>query len=247
MVITYAGMIYVFEFVVLIAFDAYEYKPHVLPIPYYDNALGAVVSNMFVVPVAATLIAVFRLRPRGVLLFAFGIGGIEWLFIRLNVYETHWWRIWYTIPALIMFFSFAKLWLRKLRAGRSGYVFISLWMAAWSLVGTLIYALALSGVRTFHLGIFDNVYRDDLFAAAIYGVIKALILSGVVVRYRGLWPKFGGLAIIFVLNIALIRLNILKLHVALWQYWLIYMPCCLLVLWLVWLSHRSMMRLAKPS
>lgn len=247
MVITYAGMIYVFEFVILLAFDAYEYKPHILPIPYYDNALGAVVSNMFVVPVAAMLIAVFRLRLRGVLLFAFGIGGIEWLFLRLHVYEEHWWRIGYTIPSLVMFFCIAKLWLRKLNAGRSGYVFISLWMAAWSLVGTLIYALALTGVRTFHSGIFENVYRDDLFVAAIYGVTKAFILSRVVVRYRGLWPKAGGLAIILALNILLIRLDILKLHVALWQYWLIYVPCCLIVLWLVWLSHRSLRGLAKPS
>lgn len=246
MVIAYAGMIYVFEFVILLAFDAYEYKPHVLPIPYYDSVLGAVVSNMFVVPVAAMLIAVFRLRV-GVLLFALGIGGIEWLFLRLNVYEEHWWRIWYTIPSLAVFFGFAKLWLRKLREGRSGYVFVSMWMASWSLAGTLIYAMALTGVRTFHLGVFDNVYRDDLFASAIFGFLKALILSWVVVRYRGIGPKVGGLAIIFFSNMLLIRLDILKLHVALWLYMLMYVPCCCFVLWLVWLSHRSLRRLAETS
>lgn len=236
-------MIFVFEFFIFILWDSYEYKPGVLPIPYYDNTLGALVSNLFVVPVVATLIAALRLRTRWILLFAFGLGGIEWLFVHIRVYELHWWRVGYTVATLVFFFSLAKFWMRKLREGCPRYVFVSLWMAAWSLAGTFIYLLAVSGVRTFQPGVFDDVYRDDLFAGAIAGFFKALILAWVVYRYRGVWPKIGGLAVIAAANLLLIRLDILNIHVALWLYWLMYMCCCVLVCCLVWLSLRSMRRM----
>lgn len=247
MLITYSGMIYVFEFFVFILWDAYEYKPGVLQIPYYDNALGAIVSNFFVVPTIATLIATLRLRMRWILLFAFGLGGIEWLFIRLQVYEVHWWRIGYTVATLVFFFSLAKFWMRKLREDRARYAFVSLWMAAWSLAGTFIYVFALSGIRTYQAGVFDDAYRDDLFAGAIAGFFKALILAWVVYRYQGIGPKIGGLAVIAAANLTLIRLDILKIHVTLWLYWLMYMICCVSVCCLVWLSRRSLHRLGTDD
>lgn len=36
------------------------------------------------------------------------------------------------------------------------------------------------------IGVFDDVYHDDLFTGAIVGFFKALILAWVVDRYRGL-------------------------------------------------------------
>jgi hypothetical protein len=46
-------------------------------------------------------------------------------------------------------------------------------MTAWS----LIYLLAVIGIRTFQTGVFEDVYRDDIFTAAMYGFFKAFLLS----------------------------------------------------------------------
>ena len=164
---------------VYVLLDSNRYYPHFVGKAYYDSTFGAVVSNLLAVPVAATFVAIYRFPWSGRWGLALGFGGIEWLFLRLGVYELHWWKIPYTILALIFFYWIAPLWLDRLRQGRSGYAFVTLQMYAWSIVGTFTFAIAVSGVRLFRPGVFEDPYRDDIFVTAMlgFGIATALALA----------------------------------------------------------------------
>ncbi|WP_133257528.1 hypothetical protein [Paenibacillus montanisoli] len=242
LLLSFSGMIYVFEFFIFILHDCYRYSPHLVGISYYDNALGAVCSNLLAVPVAAAYIAVYRLNWRWIVCLALAFGGIEWSFLQLGVYEHYWWKTAYTILLLLVFFRFSRQWPIWLSGRYRAIEIITLLMFAWSVLGTLVYALALTGVRIFHIGYFEDPYHDDIFFSAIDAFFKAIALTVGVTVTRQPWGKAGSLLVIFLTHVVLMRLGILKIMIPLWQYWLIYAPCCIAVLWLVAASDRKLDR-----
>ncbi|TLS49048.1 hypothetical protein FE782_27630 [Paenibacillus antri] len=247
LVLAFSGMIYFLEFFTFVLYGSYRYFPHLVGKPYYDNTFGAVISNLIAVPVAAVYVAVYRLGARWWILLALGFGGIEWLFRWLEVYNLHWWKIPYTIAALIFFFWLSRLWLEKVRQGASPYVFLTLHMFAWSAIGTFAFVLAVAGVRAFHTGVFEDPYRDDIFMSAIYGFAKATLLAAVVYRTRSLGWCAVALLLIFAANAAMMRFDTLRVYLPLWQYWLIYVPSMVAVLWLMIVALRTMKRLRFSS
>ncbi|REE55363.1 hypothetical protein A8990_17215 [Paenibacillus taihuensis] len=240
LLLSYSGMIYVFEFFIFIWKDSYRYSPHLLSIPYYDNALGAVFSNLLSVPVVSLFVAVYRLSWRWIVCLSLAYGGVEWLFLHWGIYQHNWWRTWYTILSLMLFFMLTRQWKIWL-AGRSRlFKFVTLLMFAWSVVATLVYTLAVTGVRIFHIGYFQDPYHDDIFFSAIYAFFKAAVLSVTVTVTLRRWRRLSSLLIILAAHLILMQLGILRVLIPLWQYWLIYMPCCLFVLWLVAVSSRKL-------
>ncbi|MCR2805829.1 hypothetical protein [Paenibacillus soyae] len=242
LLLAFSGFIYLFEFFIFVWSDSYSYSPGLVKIPYYDSVLGAVVSNLLSVPIAATFIAVYRLNWRWMACLAFAYGGVEWTFLQLGVYEHHWWRTAYTIIAMLVFFLFARQWPIWL-SGRSRTIpFVTLVMLAWSVVGTLVFFMALAGMRMFHIGVFEDPYHDDIFFSSIYGVFKAIVFAAGVTATRRPWKRAATLLVIFAAHISLLQIGILKILVPQWQYWLLYGPCCCTVLWLVSASSRKLER-----
>lgn len=115
------GVGYMIEFVIYILLGCYTYLPKLIAADrYYDSNLGAAVSNLLALPTVATLIAVFRGRwamiGGAIVLFA----GIESLFLKLDIYEHHWWKTWYTSVGLPFYFASARLAYRWLHRPQSG-------------------------------------------------------------------------------------------------------------------------------
>lgn len=247
LLLSFSGMIYVFEFFIFVWHDSYRYFPHIIAISYYDNALGAVVSNLLTVPVAATYAAVYRLSWRWIVCLALAYGGIEWSFLRLGVYEHHWWKISFTIVALLFFYRIARQWPIWLSGRSRAIMFVTLVMFSWSVVGTLVYALALNGIRIFQIGYFADPYHDDIFFSAMYGFLKAVVLASFVTAARRPWSRAASLLVIFAAHLVLMRLGIIKILLPLWQYWLIYAPCCIAVLCLVAVVHNKLERFGTET
>ncbi|KRE99401.1 hypothetical protein ASG89_27975 [Paenibacillus sp. Soil766] len=240
LLLAYSGMIYLFEFFIFVCFNSYRYIPQVVSIPYYDNAVGAIISNLLSVPVAATYITVYRLSWIWIICLAFLFGGIELLFLRLGVYEQSWWRTIYTIVALLFFFLLARKWPSWLSRGKRVFKLVTLAMFAWSIVATLVFLFALSGIRIFHIGLFQDPYHDDIFVSAIYCFIIAIILTIGVSVPRHPWSSSASLFIIFAMQIVLIRIGLLKILILLWQYWLINVSCYCIILGIVLAGNHKL-------
>jgi hypothetical protein len=246
MTLIFSGMIYVFELFILVVANAYEYRPEVLERLYYDNVFGAIISNFLAVPIVAAFTSQLQLRTHWLVLIGFGFGGIEWLFLRLHVYHHHWWYTGYTIFFIILFLLLTRWWVRMMYRSRLG-MYLSLLMFSWSLVSTLVFVLAVTEIRIFHVGLFQDIYRDDIFTSAIYGFLKATVLSWAVFRSNARWYSAVSLVFVFAGNYALIRLDILRISIPMWQYWMIYTPCCITVLWIILLTYRHLCRASAPA
>lgn len=231
--LAFVGMVYIFEYFVLVILDAYRYDPQFIANPYLDNILGAFVSNFVVVPILALLIAVLQLNSGWVVAISLGLGATEWLFLELGIYQLKWWKTSYTIVGLLFFFWLARLWYQKLMEGNRMIVYITFLMFSFTVVDSAIFLLLLSGIRQFQPGVFENIYRDDVFFTALYAFTKSLLLANAV-YWSSKWRwVFGAFCVILVAQFSLIQTGILKLYVPLWLFFLIYTFSLILIICLL--------------
>ncbi|RIX51405.1 hypothetical protein D3P08_15915 [Paenibacillus nanensis] len=239
---SFAGMIYVFEVIIVVVLGAYEYMPQVTPIKYLDSMIGASVSNTFTVPSIAALIAVFQLRFRWIAFFSLLLGGIEILFLHWGIYKHEWWRVSYSIAGFVFYFSLTKWWFRQFYEGSRPIQAVTFFLYTMSLIYTFVLVLMLSGIRLFKPGIFHDVYRDDTFFTTMYGLLKTTLITAAIFWLRDWRWLFAAAAVIVTSHYLLIRLHILNIFIPMWIYILIYSLCCSVVIWLCYLARRSVQR-----
>lgn len=228
--LSFSGMVYVAEFFVMIIGNSYVYIPEVLSVQYYDNALGAIVSNLFVIPVLGLVVAVYQLRLRWFILFALTLVGIEWLFEWLNIYHTNWWRHEYTFISVLFFCSLTKFWIRALQLGTKWSRFLSLWMIGWSVAGTVMYIMSVAAIRHYEIGVFENMYRDDIFFSVIMGLIKGLIFIVAILYFRKLYWRLLAPILVYGIDLPLYYLGVLVVEIPFWIYTIIYLVLAILLL-----------------
>lgn len=169
---------YLIETVIYIFGGSYEYHPEMLrSSPYYDSNMGALTSNMLIIPLLGCLIALFRLRWIWITLIIAMVAAVEWWFVKLQLYTLHWWRIEYTSAGLFFYFGTAKWFGRKLGRPLQG------WMRAFFVLlctspflGTLhILPIMLLGNRAYTPGWFADINRDTTAFAALFYPFSALM------------------------------------------------------------------------
>ncbi|GIQ70802.1 hypothetical protein DUZ99_16795 [Xylanibacillus composti] len=239
----FSGMVYVVEFFIMVIGDSYEYFPEVLTIRYYDNVAGAIVSNLLIVPALGTAVAVYNLRQRWIVLFATFLVAVEWLFTDLRIYEPHWWRMAYTWFALLFYFHLTRFWLAQLRKGLGVFRFLSLWMQAWSMIGTVMYLMGVIGIRYYQFGAFADMYHDDVFSGSIMGVMKAGIFAALLAAFPHSPWRWLAPVLVYAADVPLYYVGWLDIRLQFWQYMAIYLALAsLLLLWNSY-AHRVLWRL----
>lgn len=240
--LTYVGMIYVFEYIILILFNSYTYYPRMLPDPYMDSMLGAFISNFLTVPTAGLAMVIYRLRFRWTIVFTYLMAVIEWLFMRLGIYEHHWWRLSYSFVAFIFFFWLVGFWARRVEKGNRLFQYVSLLMFSLSVLNTLAFLRMLVNIGIFQPGLFDNPSRDDVAFTVPYALLKAIFLANAVYWTRRLRWTFAAVAALLAIHYILIRTGILKLFISPWTYWPLYITSVLVGAVLILLAMRLLRR-----
>lgn len=246
--LSFAGMIYIFEYFIVVILDAYEYFPHILSNRYHDSMLGAVTSNLMV-PSVAILFGVFQLRAHWMVMFALLFGCIEQIFLHLGVYKHYWWKTTYTVVALLFFFWFVRLFARKINEGQRVFRYIAYLMYTFALADSLVFILILLGYRLFHAGLFSNIYRDDIFVTVIFAFAKALVMVNALYWTKQVrWSLLLlAMSVILALNYALIRLDILQIYISYWIYYVVYLFCCFVVVGLSIAGLHSLRNAENPG
>ncbi|WP_112179801.1 MULTISPECIES: hypothetical protein [Paraliobacillus] len=228
--LSFSGMVYVAEIFVMIIGNSYVYNPEVLSVEYYDHALGAIVSNFFIIPSLGLVAAVYQLRVRWCVLFALTLVGVEWLFEWLNIYHTNWWRYEYTLISVLTFCSLTKLWLRILQRGK-WLIFLSMWMQGWACAGTVMYIMSVATIRHYEIGVFENVYRDDIFILSIMGLMKGLIFVVAILCFKKLYWRLLAPIMVYGIDLPLYYFGVLVVEIPFWLYTIIYLVLAILLLW----------------
>ncbi|KKI90137.1 hypothetical protein WQ54_23885 [Bacillus sp. SA1-12] len=240
-----AGFIYLFEYVILVLFKSYEYFTGVFKDDYFDNVLGANISNGFIVPSVTVLIAVFNLEFWWIFLIIIGFLGIEELFLYLGVYRHFWWRTFYTGVSLFIHFYLGKyLWcMIRYHVNRFTLRITVLYFANIAIQGTfMFYLVALFHLFLFHVNWFNDPSRDHITFVTLYFFIDSIFFS-IVVVLRAYWFWHALLIIgLACINVLLHQVGILEIS-SNWVLCLltVFQICELFLLMLMYrLLHNSM-------
>ncbi|MFD1953036.1 hypothetical protein ACFSL6_02295 [Paenibacillus thailandensis] len=186
-----SGLIYIFELVSFVILDSYRYMPGIFKDLFYDSAIGAVVSNGFIVPSACVFIAVYNLSFLWILLISAGFMGVEQLFLHLDIFEHHWWKTIYTGIGLIVLFLIGKRLWRKMNEADLPYYFrlIALYIINVSLQGSVqFFYIVLFHQVEYRPGWFEDPSRDNIsFATIIVHMDSVLFAIAISLRAHWLW------------------------------------------------------------
>lgn len=219
LLLTMIGLAYVIETVIFNFLASYVYKPHFIENnPYYDNELGAFVSNAFAVPVIATFIAVFHLTWKWVIFFSGLFVGIEWLFIWLKIYSHNWWRLEYTGLGFIVYFFIAKVFYKWISQSLKGFKHF---LIAYLIIGSIsasahVLPIVFFENRSYHPGWFTNYGQDTItFAAVFYLCASIYYYLAAKINWKRKWMIYAVTGLLmFTVNQVFIKLKLL--HSLVW-------------------------------
>ncbi|WP_338470600.1 hypothetical protein R4Z10_17715 [Niallia sp. XMNu-256] len=197
------GLSYIFEFVIKVLFNSYDYYPYIFNNKWYDSIFGAVVSQGIAVPTIAMCIVSFRLNVLWVIGFCLLLMGIEMLFLRLDIYVHHWWKTIYTGTFTFIGFYLARWW-DGLMLNRKQWVdWVNIYLILVFISNTIVYLLkTVAKSHLFHIGVFQDPVRDSVFIEALFIFIHSIVVSFMIQRKWG-WFWFIGMYLVDGIVVAL--------------------------------------------
>lgn len=91
------------EFIVLGLFNGYAYKTGIFTSPWAENILGHLILNSTLYPGTAILVAAYSLGYGWISLITVIYLLLEYLFLKLGIYEHHWWQYYMTAIAIFTY------------------------------------------------------------------------------------------------------------------------------------------------
>ncbi|MBD3922536.1 hypothetical protein H8B09_27535 [Paenibacillus sp. PR3] len=235
-----SGLIFVFEFIVLVLFNSYTYYPELIDNPYLDSLFGALVSNFCAVPVVGITIVTFRLRFIWFIVFALFFTGVEWLFIRLGIYEHHWWRLSYTFVFMTLFFWLSRFWANQTVRGSKLFRYLSMLLFCVCLCNTVSFLMLLAGSNDFYIGWFANPTRDNVVVSFLFILGTGIILTSTIYWTTALRWIIAALAIVTAIQIVLYATGIIRIYISLWLFYPMFLVCHGLIAWLLVKSRYAL-------
>jgi len=205
------------EFLVLGIFDSYAYKPGIASDQWAENLAGHLFLNTSMFPAAALLAVVYSLEYTGSALIIAGFILAEGLFMKLGIYEQHWWRYYMSCINTALFLSIVKKWFPRISPAKYDISrLLTLYFIGFLFLHTTSPLLLLMGKQHYSLGLITNavgnMYRASIIFIFSYHMLEtALMLVFVCVLDRWYW-KLVPFIVIFAGQSILARLNILVLQ-----------------------------------
>ncbi|TKD68844.1 hypothetical protein [Pseudalkalibacillus hwajinpoensis] len=204
-----AGLAYVFEYIILILLNSYTYKPHLLSIGVYDSIVGDLSSQAFSVPAAAIVVTAYQVRLKGVFSLVMLFIGIEEMFLYLNIYDHNWWRTYYTGIFLLVTFFLVKVFY-NLILDYTLIRFVALFFSLIFFLSNKLFLLFLALPDFyFHVGWFENIYRDNITFSTLLIICKSLFI--VLALYIRRYSILGFLFLFAIFDYYLVKIG--TLHV----------------------------------
>jgi hypothetical protein len=188
------GLGYLIEAVIYNFAQSYQYYPKLIKHDsFYDSNMGAIASNALTLPAIATYIAILRKNWKITFLFISIIAGVEWAFLKLNIYSHNWWKIGYTSLGLLVYFPLAKVFHQLLSNPLNGFlhsIFLFLTVSPFS--GSLhILPIMFLSNRYYELCWFNSHSQDTTAFSAIFYIGACLFYVWIAKRHwKYKWLKY---------------------------------------------------------
>lgn len=175
------GFIWIGEFIALGLFNAYEYKVGLINDPWAQNLLGHLILNTTLYPSTAIVMAAYSLRLRWTFVVAAIFVFLEYVFIKLGIYEQHWWRYYMTAAIVIVYLSIIIKWFPKIYNGCRGLKrAVTFYFVAMILIHTPAPLLLLLGKQHYQMNFINNLvgnfYLSSIIIIFSYHLIESFLL-----------------------------------------------------------------------
>lgn len=176
-----AGTAWVGEFIILGLFNSYAYKTGLFSDPWAQNLLGHLIINTTLYPAIVIVMVAYSLRYGWISLVTVFFISMEYLFIKLGIYEHHWWEYYMTAITIVVFLLISKYWFTKINKKRYGFTrAFTFYFVAMIIVHMPAPILLLLGKLYYKIGfidnIFDNLYLSSTIIIFFYHLIESLLL-----------------------------------------------------------------------
>jgi hypothetical protein len=198
------------EFTVLGLFNSYAYKPGIYSDPWAENILGHLILNSTFYPGTAIFVAAFSLGYGWISLITVFYLLIEYWFLKLGIYEQHWWRYYMTGLTIIVYQVFAKEWFLKMKNKPHGWVRLgTFYSAGFVILHYPIPILLLLEKQFYHVNWVQDRYLDSTMFIFTYQLVETFILVFFVCFLKQWFWKLVPFAIAFIGQSILVNMNIL--------------------------------------
>ena len=212
-----SAITWVGEFIVLGFFNSYGYKTGLFADPWAQNLLGHLLLNTTMYPAAATVMVAYSLRNIWIALVAVIFVLIEYLFMKLGIYEHHWWRFYMSVITVISFMLISRYWFSKINQKRYGLVrALTYYFVAILIIHTPTPLLLLLGKQHYQIGMINNLIGNLYLSSIIIAFNYHLIVSFVLVLFACILKKWywklSALIIFPLVEFIFVKMNILILE-----------------------------------
>lgn len=203
------------EFIVLGFFDSYAYKPGLFADPWAENLSAHLILNSTLWPGIAVLVVAYSLGSGWMLLISLAFVLVETLFLKMGLYEHHWWKSYMTACSVFIYLVLARIWFAKMTQirGRSSRATI-FYFICLVIIHAPIPLLLLWQKQYYDVGLADNLIRSSTIFILSYQMVEALFLVFFVcILSKWYWKlvpfliAFGGQAALAAGNILIFQDN----------------------------------------
>lgn len=214
---------YLIETVIYVFLGSYLYHPKLIRYnAYYDSHMGALISNLITIPVLATFISTFQLNGVWIICCIGLLAAIEWLFVKLQIYSLHWWRIEYTSLGLLLYFPLAKVLYKQILRPLKGFLHsLFLFLCITPILGSgEFFPLFFFNSRVYLPGWFKNIYYDtSAFAVVYYLGISLFLVVMAELRWKHKGSKYVLTAVVILTSAFTLRKTGILYSFVWWDQW----------------------------
>jgi hypothetical protein len=172
------------EFVVLGLFNSYAYKTDLLKDPWAQNLIGHLFLNTSMFPAAAIVMAAYSLEYVGIALIATIFLIPEFIFVKLGLYEQHWWKYYMSFINAVVFLLITKKWFYKMNEKRYGLTRATIfYFVAFLLIHLSSPILLLLGKQNYQYGLINKLVGDFYLSSIIVAFIHHIIFCFILVFF----------------------------------------------------------------
>ncbi|OLS39907.1 hypothetical protein [Bacillus sp. MRMR6] len=203
------GVAYLFEYIVLNIFNAYTYKPKIMKKPFFDDIVGAILSQAIFVPFTAVFLTSVKIGWIGKFIGGLYFSIVELIFVRLKIFKKHWWKTIYTLILIPVYFKFSDLWNWGLNQKFRGLRVMSLFLMMMVTEANVLFLFAATRKFRFGIGKFHS-WKEHFVIVPLYAIATSLMSTIILLRENTWRKKFTALLSSIVLNTFFKKIKLLR-------------------------------------
>lgn len=212
-----ASITWIGEFTVLGLLNSYSYKTGLFADPWAQNLLGHLLINSTLYPAAAIVMVANSLRYGWILIVAAFFTLLEYMFVKLRIYEQHWWRYYMTPIAVVIFLAFFHKWFPKMNRRPYGLTrAVTFYFVAMIIIHIPAPVLLLLGKQYYQIGFINNLVGNLYLASIViiffYHLIESFLLVLFTCVFNKWYLKILPVIISIVVQSILVKMNILIIN-----------------------------------